>query len=1723
MSDDLDNDFSWLSDDDESDSPDTDWQDSDSDETDSGADDSRLGFTGELDWRRTSIDPDSDDDGDLLADLSKLRGQKAPEPDLSPDEPDDSPAEDELMEDIPDWMRDVSESDEYERPTVSIRYEGEVSDEIYERYESTLDDDDDELRDEDDDDFDDEIPDWILQGSMPGELDSESDDASGEESPDWLQSAAPDPKPMDDSPAWMRDDESDAEALFVDKDGDGIPDWMQGDAETDDALFVDKDGDGVPDWMQGDTETADEVAADAPVPDWIAAEPEPESEGMDDEDDEIPDWMHEEEPAFESSAEDAGFEPELEPSAGLFDEDEGDDEIPDWMHEEEPAFESSTEDAGFEPELEPSAGLFDEDEGDDEIPDWMHEEEPAFESSAEDAEFEPELEPSAGLFDEDESDDETPDWLAAGMAAYSTEPAADFDAGFAGDEDEDEVPDWIAQGVAPEPVEESPPDFDNLFGEEDFDVEDEGEGEFELLATVAGGGDELDNLLGSMADDDFDLLNQLTGGGTDRLIGGEDDPLASLLVGGDEESGSEADEFFADLITGEGNLTPPEDETSEQADDFTAFFDELDEGTTPELSEDDLLLASMSDESLPEADEDLSGLFGEEEPAEMIDAADYAASDELEAPPSAEAIEEAFTQFEAGADDDELAALFGDADSEDMAAEAASPSSIFDDDDEELNTFFTDYDDHDDQYEDWFGSIPQPESEAASGEAEEAADWLQEIEEIDEETLAEEMAALEETRADAADEAGDDEVEDDDLGWLDELPAAELPKPSIDLDADDLILEGDEDALGWLGDDPRQADLPEDDQEIEALATADDELMAGITSAVDSGQHKLDRLLEKLSKDDTLELPITGQLPTIDTLQSGVEFDSLMEDPSLAAMLQDDFGQSRITLSPDAPDWLVDLSQEAAGASSAAAIVRRRKERPLEELPNQLRDLRERALNLSAPTAQDLLDTALGSVLSGVNKTLVPQVIDPAVATSLVTALPLSQEQQERAQILQQVVSAGTLLTDKAPVEQAGWTRMIKAQTLVAVLMIAAMLLPFLIDSLEVGSLPPSAFTLGSRQDTFVSQIHRLEPGQLALIAVEYGPTGAAELDDATQSLLLHTIQRGAIPVIVGSNPVGMLRVRAMLDDIAAANSQQIRINRDYVLGRFIVGDAIGLRDLNENVKLLVSDDLDGVDTGLTIESLDEFSVIVVIAENAERVRLWGEQVKPETSTPILAITGQAAAPLSLPYVEANPNQIGGILIGYQDAYTYRTMIMDLLAGQINIDDIPPVETTEEPQALVTDEVIPPSETPQPTVQVAATFPAPDDLSMITVSGGATVNVYDQPDDSGEPVAILEPDDEALVLGTNVDSSWYSILLVESAIEGWIRAELVSAAEIEAAPSATVTPQPSNTQLPAATQTMLATSTPPPTATNTPPPTATPTVTASPTLTPTPTPSAVATEIVVEVAVVISSDSVNVRSGPGTSFSPVAVARPGEQALVLGTNANSTWYNILLESGIEGWISASLVRIEQYRATPEPGESVDLIEVGIVVSTDVVNIRSGPGTGFSAVATLRPGDQVTIIGRTADETWYNVRLQNGVEGWIAAFLLRIELITPDEGASSGFKMDQATVHKQSVNLKRLPAQSQGAEESTPTQEGDTPGAVSTQVSPALPTIAASLTPSGPATDLGGPDGGRVLLAPVEDKDNYRDERWYSMNIGIIAAVLIIMTGNVLSLIRALLRRRRDRG
>lgn len=142
-------------------------------------------------------------------------------------------------------------------------------------------------------------------------------------------------------------------------------------------------------------------------------------------------------------------------------------------------------------------------------------------------------------------------------------------------------------------------------------------------------------------------------------------------------------------------------------------------------------------------------------------------------------------------------------------------------------------------------------------------------------------------------------------------------------------------------------------------------------------------------------------------------------------------------------------------------------------------------------------------------------------------------------------------------------------------------------------------------------------------------------------------------------------------------------------------------------------------------------------------------------------------------------------------------------------------------------------------------------------------------------------------------------------------------------------------------------------------------------------------------AATVDATSLNVRSGPETTYSVVYTIDQNERIVIL-EKVNDEWYRIVYR-GIEGYVAAMYLR------DVLTAENFDA--VGKVTGDDVL-MRSSPSTSGSILGSTNAGETVTIIG--INNGWYKVKYA-GNTGYI-----RSDFITIIDGAPAGAPTGGAT-------------------------------------------------------------------------------------------------------------------
>ena len=167
--------------------------------------------------------------------------------------------------------------------------------------------------------------------------------------------------------------------------------------------------------------------------------------------------------------------------------------------------------------------------------------------------------------------------------------------------------------------------------------------------------------------------------------------------------------------------------------------------------------------------------------------------------------------------------------------------------------------------------------------------------------------------------------------------------------------------------------------------------------------------------------------------------------------------------------------------------------------------------------------------------------------------------------------------------------------------------------------------------------------------------------------------------------------------------------------------------------------------------------------------------------------------------------------------------------------------------------------------------------------------------------------------------------------------------------------------------------------------------------------------------------SVNVRNGPDAGYKAIGSAEPDDTFPYLGTKDN--WHRIQYEDGVEGYVSGKLSVVEdapeRWSAVPKLSDKPELkaqtdvkpepnripaaqVSMGAGLSSDLivrithtrtVNVRTGPGTGYEAIGSVKPESEFAYLG--TENGWHCIQYDYGEKGYVSAKLSAVEA-APDK-------------------------------------------------------------------------------------------------------------------------------
>jgi hypothetical protein len=304
-----------------------------------------------------------------------------------------------------------------------------------------------------------------------------------------------------------------------------------------------------------------------------------------------------------------------------------------------------------------------------------------------------------------------------------------------------------------------------------------------------------------------------------------------------------------------------------------------------------------------------------------------------------------------------------------------------------------------------------------------------------------------------------------------------------------------------------------------------------------------------------------------------------------------------------------------------------------------------------------------------------------AVATTTILRPPVARRPvaPEAVGLMQQLRAEPFPRPVAAPAETARrWRQAAPIERLLAAVLLLGTLLAVLMPGLASGFAAPVPQMAGS------SRLHSLVDGlderSVVVLAYEWDARRAGELEPLERSITDHLITKRAGIVTLSTDPQGALLSFNLRDRLRAAGyglvgDQVVGGVDDLFLG-YLPGGELALRGLVQDFGAYVRRDFAGNDTSESafvtgaikgrepLTSIQQVSLIVVVADEAQDVQGWVEQVRSRApQVPMALIVPSESGPFVRPYLTRgellganDPHAPLVALIGAQEALAYRSL-----------------------------------------------------------------------------------------------------------------------------------------------------------------------------------------------------------------------------------------------------------------------------------------------------------------------------------------------------------------------------------------------------------------------------------------------------------------------------------
>ncbi len=386
--------------------------------------------------------------------------------------------------------------------------------------------------------------------------------------------------------------------------------------------------------------------------------------------------------------------------------------------------------------------------------------------------------------------------------------------------------------------------------------------------------------------------------------------------------------------------------------------------------------------------------------------------------------------------------------------------------------------------------------------------------------------------------------------------------------------------------------------------------------------------------------------------------------PSLPVAGEDLLGLSADLAPPPVLPDIEKVPEELFSAADISELLAEGipEEKPADELPEaapellaQIGDLRFEAITGQPAGKAETTPETVGA-LKDVTGVIRPELLFDGVTLqtrSLVDGTVITKDQTRRIELVQKLLGH-----ESEGVSVSGRRRRALpiVRWLVSIVIAAAIILP---NMLGFTLLDPSLAQPDSVRAIY-QLIEALPPSGHVLVAFEYEPDTAGEMQILAQALLEHLAERPDLTVYAISTRItGPAMAQSAFGQVTPTHIGDDEPGGRWINLGYISGEANGVSALavgsSPGVPSPLAFDYLGRPTGITATRLTELSLdlIIVLASRTDDLRIWIEQAGRPTGLPILAAMSASSAPTAYPYQQTG--QLAGVLSGVNEAIAYRT------------------------------------------------------------------------------------------------------------------------------------------------------------------------------------------------------------------------------------------------------------------------------------------------------------------------------------------------------------------------------------------------------------------------------------------------------------------------------------